>query len=123
MRIPTPSIPTAVILVMVSVVLAAAGLSALSGGAVPRVDVTVSVPQGGCLPSGGLDSLLVSLASSAHLEPRFFIVEGPAVYEWTADSSPPLIGSGTATYRISAPVFACSIPAVAVVIVRVSGVL
>jgi len=123
MRIPTPSIPTAVILAMVSVVLAAAGLSALSGGAVPRVDVTVSVPPGGRLPSGGLDSLLVSLASSAHLEPRFFIVEGPAVYEWTADSSQPLIGSGTATYRISAPCSACSIPSGAMFIVRVYDVL
>src|SRR5207244_11240816 len=109
MRILMPSIPTAVILVMVSVVLAAAGLSALYGGAVSRVDVTVSVPPGGRLPSGGLDSLLVSLASSAHLEPRFFIVEGPAVYEWTADSPQPLIGSGTATYRISAPCSVCAI--------------
>src|SRR5207249_11666963 len=107
MRIPTPSIPPAVILVLVSVVLAAAGLSALSGGAVPRVDVTVTVPPEGRLSSGRLDSLLVSLASSVHLEPRFFIVEGPAVYEWTADSSQPLLGSGTATYRISAPCSAC----------------
>src|SRR5439155_20015843 len=101
MRIPTPSIPTAVILVMVSVVLTAAGLSALSGGAVPRVDVTVSVLPGCRLPSGGLDALLVSLASSAHLEPRFVIVEGPAVDEWTADSWKPLIGTGTGTYRSS----------------------
>src|SRR5207244_6346450 len=119
MRIPTPSIPTAFILVMVSVVLTAAGLSALSGGAVPRADVTVSVPPGGRLPSGGVGSLLVSLASSAHLEPRFFIVEGPAVYEWTADSSQPLVGSGPATYRISAPCSACSIPSGAMFIVAV----
>src|SRR5205809_6258350 len=110
MRIPTPSIPTAVILVMVSVVLTAAGLSALSGGAVPRVDVTVSVPPGGRLPSGGVDSLLVSRASSAHLDPRFFILEAPAVYEWTADSSQPSVGPGAATYRISAPCAARSIP-------------
>ena len=52
-----------------------------------------------------------------------FIVEGPAVYEWTADSSQPLIGSGTATYRISAPCSACSIPSGAMFIVRVYDVL
>src|SRR5207244_4961410 len=94
-----------------------------SRGRVPRVDVPVSSPPRGRPPSGGLHSLLVSLASSAHLEPRFFIVEGPAVYEWTADSSQPLIGSGTATYRISAACSACSIPSGAMFIVRVYDVL
>ncbi len=124
MQLPRPSLPEVTVLIALGLVLSAAGLSALDGGAVPHVDVTVSFPPGGRLPSGGLGSLLVTLTTSAvALEPRFFIVEGPAVYEWTADRSQPMDGSGIATYRISAPCSACTIPLGTMFIVRVYDVL
>jgi len=122
MRFPTLSRPDAAVLMAVGLLLAVAGMNVLAGGAVPHVDVTVSVPPGGRVPSGGLASLLVALSSSAHLEPRFFIVEGPATYEWIAESSQPMVGSGTAIYRISAPCSDCTIPMGTSFMVRVYDV-
>ena len=124
MRFPTPSLPGAVVLVAFGLVVAAAGLTAIANGPVPDVDVSVSVPPDGRLPSGGLASLLVTLSpSTATIEPRFFIVEGPIVFEWNTTGVDAAGGPGTATYRISAPCSDCPIPAGTMFIVRVYDVL
>ena len=124
MRLSIPSLPQAAVLVALGIVLATAGLVALANGPVPKVDVTVSVPSDGRLPSGGLASLLVTLSpSTAKVEPRFFIVEGPLVFEWNTTSVDASGGPGTATYRLSAPCSDCPIPAGTMFIVRVYDVL
>lgn len=124
MQLPRPSLPEATVLIAFGLVLAAVGLNAVAGGAFPHVDVTVSVPAGGRLPSGGIGSLLVTLSTSAApLEPRFFIVEGPAVYAWNADGPHALDASGTITYRISAPCSNCTIPSGTIFLVRVYDVI
>ena len=124
MRLPTASLPGAALLAACGVVLAAAGLIALGGGPVPHVRVSVTIPPDGRLPSGEIGSLFVALnTSGAAIEPRFFIVEGPAVYEWKADSSHLSYGSGPITYRIVAPCSGCAIPSGTLFLVRVYDVL
>ncbi|HYT17680.1 MAG TPA: hypothetical protein VEO18_05460 [Thermoplasmata archaeon] len=123
MRFPIPSLPGAAVLVALGIVVATAGIIALANGPVPNVRVTVSVPSDGRLPSGGLTSLLVTLSPSTAAEPRFFIVEGPIVYAWNTTGVTASNGSGTATYRISAPCSDCPIPAGTIFIVRVYDVL
>ena len=123
MRFPIPSLPGAAVLVALGIVVATAGLLALANGPVPNVRVTVSVPSDGRLPSGGLTSLLVTLSpATAAAELRFFIVEGPIVYAWNTTGVTPSNGSGTATYRISAPCSDCAIPAGTMFLVRVYDV-
>jgi len=85
--------------------------------------VTVSVPPDGRLPSGGIASLLVTLSpTNAAGEPRFFIVEGPILYEWNTTGIDGSGGPGTATYRISAPCSDCAIPVGTMFLVRVYDV-
>ena len=124
MRLPIPSVPGIAVLVALGIVVASAGLTALVNGPVPHVDLTVSVPPDGRLPSGGIASLLVTLSpSNAAVEPRFFIVEGPIVFAWNTTGVDGSGGLGTATYRISAPCSDCPIPAGTMFIVRVYDVL
>jgi len=102
------------------IVVAAAGLTAISGGDMPRVQVTVTVPPGGRLPSGDVVTLLVNLSvSSAVLDPRFFIVMGPTVFAWDAQGPQPFDGPGTVTYRLTAPCADCPIPSGTFFLVRV----
>lgn len=120
MRFQTPSLPTTAVLVACGIVLAAAGLTAISGGDMPRVQVTVSVPADGRFPSGEVVSLLVTLSVSASvLDPRFFIVTGPTVFAWNAEGPQPFDGPGTITYRLTAPCRDCPIPSGAFFFVRV----
>jgi len=122
MRFPIPSLPGAAVLVALGVVVAAAGLVAVTDGPAAHVDVTVSVPIDGRTPSGALTSLLVTLSPDAAIEPRFFIVEGPIVFQWNATGVNATGGPGTATYRISAPCSDCAIPAGTAFMVRVYDV-
>ena len=124
MRLPIPSVPGIAVLVALGIVVATAGLTAFANGPVPHVDLTVSVPPDGRLPSGGIASLLVTLSpATAAAELRFFIIEGPIVYAWNTTAVTTSDGSGTATYRISAPCSDCPIPAGTIFIVRVYDVL
>ena len=123
MRIPIPSLPGAPVLLALALVVAVAGLLALANRPVAGFEVTVSVPPDGRLPSGGLASLLVTLSpTNAAGEPRFFIVEGPILYEWNTTGIDGSGGPGTATYRISAPCSDCAIPAGTMFLVRVYDV-
>lgn len=122
MRFPVPSLPGGAVLVALGLVVATASLIAIASGPIPHVDVTVSVPTDGRLPSGGLVSLLVTLSFSSTVEPRFFIVEGPIVFEWNTTGVAASGGPGTATYRISAPCSDCAIPARTAFMVRVYDV-
>src|SRR5437879_7315580 len=71
MRLPIPSVPGIAVLVALGIIVATAGLTAFANGPVPHVDLTVSVPPDGRLPSGGIASLLVTLSpSNAAVEPR-----------------------------------------------------
>jgi len=122
MRFPVPSLPGAAVLVALGIVVAAAGFIAIANGPVAHVDVSVAVPPDGRTPSGGIASLLVTLSPSNGVEPRFFVVEGPIIFEWnmTGNASH---SSGASTYRISAPCSECPILMGTMFLVRVYNVL
>jgi hypothetical protein len=119
-----PSIPLAVAVAALALLLATLGANLFGGAALPSLRVTVSVPPDGRLPTGELVTLVVTLSTSATaVEPRFFIVLGPTVYAWAADGPSRFEGPGIATYRVSDPCAACGIPPGSMFVVRVYDVL
>lgn len=119
-RIPKPSIPLAVAITALALLLAAIGANVFGGAAPQSVGVTVSVPNDGRLPTGELVTLVVTLSTSASvLEPRFFVVLGPAVYAWSTEGPSRFVGPGSATYRVSDPCAECGIPPGSMFVVRV----
>lgn len=112
MPIPRRGLPIVGAFVAWTILVVGAGTHLFGERSPASVELAVSIPSDGRLPSGDVASLLVTLSTSASaVEPRFFIVLGPTVFAWEAGGPHTFEGTGSITYRIAAGCPDCMIPA------------